>query len=95
VAHRLPPAIDAAANPLRPPDTSNPRATIESLILNLDRAYVAGKDPTLPAKDTVRSLRGAALTLDLSQVPEVFAKDVGIETALLLLGTAAASPPTR
>jgi small-conductance mechanosensitive channel len=82
--HSLPPAIDPAKNPLRPPDTSNPRATIESLILNLDRAYTAGKDPTLRATDTIRSLRRAALTLDLSEVPKVFAGDVGIETALLL-----------
>ena len=82
--HRLPTAIAPDANPLRPPDTSSPRATIESLILNLERAYRIGKDPDRPAKETLKPLGRAVRTLDLSEVPKAFAGNVGVEVALML-----------
>ncbi|WP_201245791.1 hypothetical protein [Halochromatium salexigens] len=82
--HWLPTAIAPDANPLRPPDTSSPRATIESLVLNLDRVYLIGKDPEQPGRETIRPLRRAVRTLDLSEVPRAFADSVGVEVALLL-----------
>lgn len=81
---RLPAAIEPAINPLRPPDTSSPRATIASLILNLDRVYLIGKDPEQAGRETIQPLRRAVRTLDLSEVPRAFAEGVGVEVALLL-----------
>lgn len=81
---RLPTAIAPAINPLRPPDTSSPRATITSLILNLDRVYLIGKDPEQPGRETIQPLRRAVRTLDLSEVPRAFTEGVGVEVALLL-----------
>ncbi|MBK5939228.1 mechanosensitive ion channel protein MscS, partial [Halochromatium roseum] len=81
---RLPAAIEPAINPLRPPDTSSPRATIASLILNLDRVYLIGKDPEQSGRETLQPLRRAVRTLDLSEVPRAFAEGVGAEVALLL-----------
>ncbi|MCF8005401.1 MAG: hypothetical protein K9L32_14595, partial [Chromatiaceae bacterium] len=81
---RLPAAIEPAINPLRPPDTSSPRATIASLILNLDRVYLIGKDPERSGRETIQPLRRAVRTLDLSEVPRAFAEGVGAEVALLL-----------
>ncbi|MBK5938096.1 mechanosensitive ion channel protein MscS [Halochromatium roseum] len=82
--HPLPAAIAAELNPLRPPDTSSPRATIASLILNLDRVYLIGKDPEQSGRETLQPLRRAVRTLDLSEVPRAFAEGVGAEVALLL-----------
>lgn len=82
--HRLPTAIAPNANPLRPPDTSSPRATIESLILNLDRVYLIGKNPEQPGRETIQPLHRAVRTLNLSEVPRAFADGVGVEVALLL-----------
>ncbi|WP_462320144.1 mechanosensitive ion channel family protein [Halochromatium sp.] len=84
LGQRLPTAIAPDANPLRPPDTSSPRATIASLILNLDRVYLIGKDPDRPGQETIPPLRRAVRTLDLSEVPRAFADAVGVEVALLL-----------
>ncbi|MCF8017601.1 MAG: hypothetical protein K9L65_18275, partial [Chromatiaceae bacterium] len=81
---RLPAAIEPAINPLRPPDTSSPRATIASLILNLDRVYLIGKDPERSGRETIQPLRRAVRTLDLSEVPRAFTEGVGVEVALLL-----------
>jgi len=82
--HLLPAAIKAELNPLRPPDTSSPRATLASLILNLDRVYLIGKDPDRPGRETLQPLRRAVRTLDLSEVPRAFAEGVGVEVVLLL-----------
>ncbi|KXX66336.1 mechanosensitive ion channel protein MscS [Marichromatium gracile] len=79
-----PVAIAAAANPLRPPDTSSPRATLQSLLTNLERVHAIAIDPARPRNDTLAPLQRAARTLDLSEIPGRLAANIGIEHALLL-----------
>ncbi|KAA6186113.1 mechanosensitive ion channel family protein [Thiohalocapsa marina] len=79
-----PRAIDPQANPLRTPDTSSPRTTLESLFRNLEQAYRIGQDESQPAEATLAPLRRAKRTLDLSEVPRSLVNETGTETALLL-----------
>ncbi|MBO8085585.1 MAG: mechanosensitive ion channel family protein [Marichromatium sp.] len=79
-----PAAIASAANPLRPPDTSSPRATLQSLLTNLERVHAIALDPARPRNDTLMPLQRAARTLNLSEIPERLAANIGIERALLL-----------
>ncbi|NKN32951.1 mechanosensitive ion channel family protein [Marichromatium bheemlicum] len=79
-----PAAIASAANPLRPPDTSSPRATLQSLLTNLEHVHAIALDPARPRNDTLVPLQRAARTLDLSETPERLAANIGIERALLL-----------
>ncbi|QVL48160.1 MAG: mechanosensitive ion channel family protein [Thiocapsa sp.] len=82
-----PQAIEPLANPLRPPDTSSPQATAQSLIVNLEDAYKIAEDPGTSREETLEPLRRAWRTLDLSGVPAEFAADIGLEAALLLKET--------
>jgi MscS family membrane protein len=85
---------------IAPPDLSSPRATLEALRTNFDRAYdIFGKayhqyrnDPGFFASPEVSEqmrianllLRRAMSTIDLSQVPLVNRDKTGMETVLLL-----------
>lgn len=80
----VPQAIAPEQNPLRPPDTSSPRATLQSLFLNLERAYAAAQSRAWPKPETRTLLRRALRTLDLSETPTTLADDIGIEAALQL-----------
>ncbi len=69
--------------PLKPPDTSSPRATMKTFMDNMNRVYQQHL-----AKDYSESirvyLRRAVGCFDLSQIAPNVVKDVGLETALLL-----------
>ena len=78
------PAIPPEQNPLRPPDTSSPRATLESLIDNMERAYAEAQESKWPERETRLLLRRAVRTLDLSDAPRTLAEDIGMEAALYL-----------
>ena len=80
---------------LRPVDTSNPLATFEGFLGSVNRAYAlvmegqAADDLTTDEllaieRTAANFLQRAALTLDLSKVPEALRRDLGIETALQL-----------
>ena len=80
---------------LRPVDTSTPLATFEGFLDSVNRAHALvtdaqaandlTRDELLAAERTVDSLlQRAALTLDLSEVPDALRADFGIESALQL-----------
>jgi len=70
--------------PLKPPDTSSPRAMMEVFMDYMSRAYQTGLVKGFKDEAVIVLLNRAAECLDLSEIaPNVF-KDVGVETALLL-----------
>lgn len=87
-------------NPLEPPDTSTPQATLRSFIDNLNASYTTLmeayqqylNEPGLFASESVREQEKVAeilfdravRCLDLSQIPESLRRDTAIEKALLL-----------
>ena len=91
---------DFAKNPLEPPDTSSPRATLQGFIDNMNRAYrilMAAhreniKTPGLFPSDSVQQLAQQAETLfqrgvyslNLSEVPDRLKQDAGYEGAIML-----------
>ena len=91
---------DIAKNPLKPPDTSSPRATLRSFLHNINRAYAVLMDAHLknmntPGLFTSESLRQmerragtllqrGAYCLNLIGVPDGLKQDVGYEGAILL-----------
>ncbi len=70
------------ASPLAPADTSNPRATFESVLDNVYAAYRAAISED--RAEAVRALHRAMSTLDLSAVPPRFVDDRGAEAAIML-----------
>jgi small-conductance mechanosensitive channel len=75
--------VHASQNPLQPPSTDSPRATIESFLSSLTEAAdiaAAGR----PSADTLEPLSRARRCLNLSALPPELAKDQGIEAALML-----------
>ena len=91
---------DIAKNPLKPPDTSSPRATLGSFLHNINGAYALLMDahrenmkaPGLFASESVEQmekraeafLQRAAYCLNLSGVPDDLKQDVGYEGAIKL-----------
>jgi MscS family membrane protein len=69
--------------PLRPPDTSSPRATLRSFLTNLDKAIVDWRRGT-PDKITDRAWMSAIQTLDFSTTPNSDSWSVQAERAILL-----------
>jgi len=87
-------------SPLRPPDTSSPRATLQSFLDNVREAhdvlmpayasYLA--DPSESSLESTREaearaqalLDRAVRTLNLRQIPPALSKKIGLERALLL-----------
>lgn len=81
------PALALDQNPLTPPDTSSPRATMRSFINSLYGGYRAYLDQGLHRHGAMEMdvyRRRALGCLDLSEVPPALVDDVGIESALLL-----------
>ena len=95
-----PPEEEIVKNPLKPPDTSSPRATLQSFLGNMNRAYNAlmaahqenMHSPGFLASDSILKmerhaeilLQRGAYCLDLSGVPEELRQDVGYEGAIKL-----------
>jgi len=87
-------------SPLQPPDTSSPRATLQSFLDNVREAYdilmpayaAYLAEPSLFPPESAREaealaqelLERAVRTLDLSGVPPALRRKVGLERALLL-----------
>jgi MscS family membrane protein len=87
-------------NQLKPVDTSSPRSTFAGFRSSMNRAYeivmnaeaaMNAKPPTMTAEEVRQQEKAAELlvrraiaTLDLSQVPNAFEQDLGIESALKL-----------
>ena len=94
------PKEDIVKNPLRPPDTSSPRATLRSFLQNINRAYAMlmnanARNMTSPGVFTSESveqmerhagvlLQRSAYCLNLSEVPDELKQDVGYEGAIIL-----------
>lgn len=72
----------ASQHPLKPPDTSSPRATLGSFITDLEMAYSIAEDPEL--QGTTHHLRRAVRTLDLSDIASQLRASSGVEAALML-----------
>ena len=72
------------AYPLKPLDTSSPRATMDAFMEVMDRAYQTGLDAGFQDEAVLALLNRAAECFDLSEVAPNLVKDVGVETALLL-----------
>ena len=91
---------DFTQNPLKPPDTSSPRATLQSFLQYMNKAYGAlmrahrhnMKSPGPMTPETVAQearraesiFQRAVHCLDLSGIPEKFKQDVGYEGAIKL-----------
>lgn len=75
--------IDAVKRPLQPPNTFSPRGTIQSLIVNVDRAYqrILANEPL---ENIRRPVERALRTLDLSDVAPSAKRERGVRTLLLL-----------
>jgi len=87
-------------NPLRPPDTSSPRATLQSFLDNVQEAYDVlmpayasyladpSQFPPESAREAETSaqdlLDRAVRTLNVSEIPPALRQKVGLERALLL-----------
>ena len=94
------PKEDIVKNPLRPPDTSSPRATLQSFLHNINRSYAKlmaahgenMKDPGLFTSESILQmerqaeilLQRSAYCLNLSAVPDDLKQDVGYESAIKL-----------
>jgi len=94
------PEEEIVKNPLKPTDTSSPRATLQNFLGNMNRAYYALMDghqknmnsPGFLASDSILKmerhaetlLQRGAYCLDLSEVPEELRQDVGYEGAIKL-----------
>ena len=94
------PKADIVKNPLRPPDTSSPRATLQSFLQNINRAYAMLmaahqknlKTPGLFAPDSIVQmemqveilLQRSAYCLNLSGIPDELKQDMGYEGAIKL-----------
>ena len=94
------PTEDIVKNPLKPPDTSSPRTTLESFLNNINRAYAVlmaahqknRKTPGLFASDSIVKmekqaqilLQRSAYCLNLSGVQDELKQDVGFESAIKL-----------
>ena len=90
----------AARHPLKPPDTSSPRATLESFVDNVNRSYsvlmaahrknlktpgfITSKAAEKMANKATVLFERAIWCLNLSQVPRARMKNVGYETTLKL-----------
>ncbi|HYB08883.1 MAG TPA: mechanosensitive ion channel family protein [Alphaproteobacteria bacterium] len=93
-------AIAADANPLRPPDTSSPRGTIEGFIKAVDDIYLisidvygeyaaSGRlylnaDERRKEAGMLRSIPAVIQYFDLSQIPPILKNSVAVERALQL-----------
>lgn len=91
---------DVATNPLKPADTSSPRATLRSFVDNMNRSYrllmAAHRDNTEApglfdsesakrmAKEAEGLFQRAVGCLDLSEIPTALKRDIGWEKALQL-----------
>jgi MscS family membrane protein len=73
-----------ANHPLEPPDISSPHATLRSFLKYSDRFATSMPDADSNSRETAEALEGAVYCLDLSEVAPSHAKDVGIESVLLL-----------
>lgn len=70
--------------PLKPPDTSSPRATMEVFMNYMSRAYQTGLVKGSRDEAVIVLLNQAAECLDLKEIAPNLVKDIGVETALLL-----------
>jgi len=91
---------EISKNPLKPPDTSSPQATLRSFLHNINRAYAVLMDahrnninaPGLFTSESVEQmerraeerLQRSAYCLNLSGVPDGLKQDVGYEGAIKL-----------
>jgi MscS family membrane protein len=79
-------AQEIGISPLAPPDTSSPRATLESFRANTETAFrgrYEGQDEMLPFER--QALARAIACLDTSQLPPVRARRVAVESTLILI----------
>ncbi len=93
-------AAPLVKNPLAPPDTSSPQATLSSFVENINRSYQAHmasssqslQEPGLLPSTSVRQqfqqgqifFQRAERTLNLSKIPHRLKRDVGVEGTLML-----------
>ena len=91
----LPPPQLTVRQLLRPVDTSNPLATFEGFLASVNHAHaiianarnvdrLTGDEIAALERTATTLLQRAALTLDLSEVPEALRADFGVEAALQL-----------
>lgn len=78
------PAYGSNLFPLEPPDTSSPRATLESFIYYTDELYTAANAAVEDFHLERELLQRAIRCFDLSKVPPTFKEDVSIESVLRL-----------
>lgn len=70
--------------PLEPPDTSSPRATLESFLYYSKAFTDSMRTPGKKSKESQEALKRAMQCFDLSSIPPHTAEDVGLEAMLQL-----------
>ncbi|WP_051676997.1 mechanosensitive ion channel family protein [Maridesulfovibrio frigidus] len=70
--------------PLEPPDTSSPRATLNSFIHYTDELYKAANEPDEDFALEVEYMQRAARCFDFSLVPPTLLDDIRVESVLML-----------
>ena len=71
-------------HPLSPVDTSGPRATLRSFIMNVDRATAELQASGYRTGSALKHIRWAASTLDLREIPLAIREDKSFEATLRL-----------
>lgn len=83
-AKAAPPASQASENPLAPPDTSSPRATLQTFVEQGRAGWRIFLREGLSPRRRAQAVRAIGC-LDLSEVPVSQRDAVGLETAIMLL----------
>jgi MscS family membrane protein len=71
-------------HPLKPPDTSSPRSTLNDFMDNMNRAYRKSLDTGYKNEMVHAFLDRSAECLDLSEIASNLVQDFGGESALML-----------
>jgi len=78
------PASASNLFPLEPPDTSSPRATLESFLTYTDKLYAAALESDDDVALEREFMQRAERCFDLSQVPPTLRAEVAVESVLML-----------
>jgi MscS family membrane protein len=79
-------ALSGLKNPpiLQPVNTSSPRATLRSFLVNANQAYKEFQSAGYRSKAAMKHIFRATKTLDLSRIPKTLREDVNVESVMRL-----------
>ena len=77
-------AASLSSYPLNPVNTSGPKDTLRTFLVNSDKAFAEFQRFGYRTKDALRYTKWASKTMDLSNVPPALRNDAGFESTLRL-----------